>query len=91
MSIINYLNIYFHRIKGLVVMIHWNHVWRGSRFNIIVINIFVKAYGENEWGSFYWNQEVTHTTETIQAGSILAPARECTVAYTVRQSNLIGR
>ena len=34
-----------------MVMIHWNPGWLGSRFNIIGINIFEKAYGENERGS----------------------------------------
>ena len=34
--------------KGFVVMIHWHPGWLGSMFNIIVINILVKAYGENE-------------------------------------------
>ena len=29
-------------------MIHWNPGWLGSRFNIIVINVFVSAYRENE-------------------------------------------
>ena len=38
-------------------MIHWNHGWLVSWFNVIVINIFVKAYGENEWGSFFMNPE----------------------------------
>ena len=38
-------------------MIHWHPGWLGSRFNVIVINIFVKAYGENECGSVYWNPE----------------------------------
>ena len=57
MSIINYLIFFFHRIKALVVMIHWHPGWLGSRFNIIVINIFVKAYGENEWSSVYMNPE----------------------------------
>ena len=40
------------------VMIHWNPGWLGSRFNTIVINIFVKVSGENERGSFYRNTEV---------------------------------
>ena len=31
-------------------MIHLHPGWLGSRLNIIVINIFVKVYGENEWG-----------------------------------------
>ena len=49
----NYIYIFFfHRIKGCVVMIHWHPGWLGSRFNVIVINMFVKAYGENERGSF---------------------------------------
>ena len=39
-------------------MIHWHPGWLGSWFNVIVINIFVKAYGENEWGSFFMNPEV---------------------------------
>ena len=39
-----------HRIKGYMVMIHLHPGWLGSRLNIIVINIFVKVYGENEWG-----------------------------------------
>ena len=46
------LFIFYNRIKGFVVMIHWNPAWLGSRFNVNVINIFVKAYGGNEWGSF---------------------------------------
>ena len=31
-------------------MIHLHPGWLGSSLNIIVINIFVKVYGENEWG-----------------------------------------
>ena len=59
--IFNYLiyfifSFFFHKIKGFMVMIHWNPGWLGSRFKIIVINIFVKALGGNEWGSFQWNQ-----------------------------------
>ena len=40
-----------------MVMIHWHPGWLGSWFNVIAINIFVKAYGENEWGSFFMNPE----------------------------------
>ena len=32
-----------------MVMIHWDPGWLDSRLKIIVINIFVKIYGENEW------------------------------------------
>ena len=59
MSIITYLKNFFHRIKGCVVMIHWRPGWLGSMFNIIVINISVKAYGENEWGSCFRNADRT--------------------------------
>ena len=77
MSIINYLNIFFHRIKALVVMIHWHPGWLGSRFNVIVINIFVKAYGENECGSVYWNPEVTHTNHLYSPLSLRMADRRC--------------
>ena len=30
-------------------MIHWDPGWLDSRLKIIVINIFVKVYGEYEW------------------------------------------
>ena len=39
-------------------MIHWHPGWLGSRFNVIIINISVKAYGENEWGLSFMNAEV---------------------------------
>ena len=42
-------------------MIHWNPGWLGSRFNVIIINISVKAYGENEWGLYFMNAEVRPT------------------------------
>ena len=44
-------------------MIHWHPGWLGSRFNVIVINIFVKAYGENECSSVYMNPEVAHSNQ----------------------------
>ena len=56
-----YLKNFFHRNKGCVVMIHWNPGWLGSRFNVIIINISVKAYGENEWGSCFRNTEIRPT------------------------------
>ena len=37
-------------------MIHWDPGWLDSRLKIIVINVFVKVYGENEWDIFCWHQ-----------------------------------
>ena len=50
-------------------MIHWNPGWLGSRFNVIIINISVKAYGENEWGSCFRNAEVRPTIMVYSVSS----------------------
>ena len=34
-------------------MIHWDPGWLDSRLKIIVINIFVEVYGENELEVFF--------------------------------------
>lgn len=62
----------FHRIKGFMVMIHWDDPgWLDSKLKIIM-NIFVKVDGENESAYVFLHQyKISYGSSVIVAEIII--------------------